>query len=127
MHNSYWPYDRYFVYIIFIYITSFNTLVTLRDGSYYLCTEGREAQRLHELPKVLVVQFSSVAQSCPTLCDPMEAGSNPHPANSQPVFYNIMNHRQYLQRLWHMRGDEKNWYITLLPQKQKKSEERNKK
>ena len=81
-------------------------ILTLRDGSYYLCTERREAQRLNELPKVLVVRFSSVAQSCPTLCDPMEAGSNPHPTNSQPVFYNIMNHRQYLQRPWHMRDDE---------------------
>lgn len=45
-------------------------LLTLRDGSYYLCTEGREAQRLHELPKVLVVHSVQLAQSCPILLRP---------------------------------------------------------
>ena len=39
--------------------------------------------RLKEAKKLIKIQFSSVAQSCPTLCDPMDCSNTGLPVHHQ--------------------------------------------
>ena len=68
----------------------------LREGAYRWCTVGTEEKAAisHERPGSGIVQFSSVAQSYPTLCDPMNRSMPGLPVHHQlPEFTQTHVHR----------------------------------
>ena len=53
-----------------------------------------DGQKVHEKILSLIIQFSSVAQSCPTLCDPMNRSTPGLPVHHQlPEFTQTHVHR----------------------------------
>ena len=68
----------------------------MREGAYRWCTVGTEEKAAisHERPGSGIVQFSSVAQSYPTLCDPMNRSMPGLPVHHQlPEFTQTHVHR----------------------------------
>ena len=57
-------------------------------------SEMRMKSRIDDIKHMFIIQFSSVAQSCPTLCDPMNPSTPGLPVYHQiPEFIQIHVHR----------------------------------
>ena len=67
------------------------------DMTEHTCTHNVEATQLGSIFSFSSVQFSSVAQSCPTLCDPMN-----HSTPGLPVHH---RHPEFIQTHVHQVGD----------------------
>ena len=71
---------------------------------------GQPTQRTTEIAMMSPVQFSSVAQSCPTLCDPTDCSSPGLPVHHQlPEFTQTENYLKRSGKLWHF------FFLTLPP------------